>query len=122
MGRFGSIWKEMPKMSAAVAANHFYTAHAVAVVCNFSHWRLIDGLIKTRPAAARVVFMLGTEEGGAAAYSLVSTPVMAVMVATCEGSFGAFLSCYVKLFSRKLLTPFIVVFLNFAQDRLSLKS
>ncbi|HNA72809.1 MAG TPA: hypothetical protein PKW73_05700, partial [Candidatus Obscuribacter sp.] len=60
--------------------------------------------------------------GGAAAHAFVSSLVVAVKEATGKGSFCAFLSCYMKLFIGQLLTPFIVAFLNFAQDKLPLKA
>lgn len=69
--------------------------------------------METRPASTRIEFRLGIEQVVAAAYTLVNTIFFTIVIFPSKWSFRAFLSCYLVLFWRQLLSPFFICFGNF---------
>src|SRR3990172_5174964 len=101
-------------MRAALAAHHFGAAHEETAAFLFSDVFGLHGCIKTRPAGAGIEFGVGTEKIRTTADALVNALVLAVVVAACERTLGAFLTRDLVLFRRQDFFPFRVVLVYLA--------
>ena len=95
----------MPEMSAAGAAHHFGTGHAMTAI----RFRLDGGLcrrgIETGPAGSGIIFGLGTEQFLAAAGAAVNAAILAVVVLAGKGLFRALRTADPEFFRGEFLAP-----------------
>ena len=103
----------MAEVSITLGTAGFDTPHPVALVADFTDCLPIDGCPKAGPATARIVFLIGVEQGVATANTRVTARHFILVIFASEGGFGAAFSGDAILLGRQLLLPVFVIFHGF---------
>jgi len=97
----------MPEVGITARAQQFDTVHAVAEIRSLCHLRRIKLAMKTGPAATRVEFALGTEQGVPTTNTFILAFFGMVAILPAERRLGARFAGNAVLFGIKLCLPFL---------------
>ena len=111
-GRLRPVVEDVPEMAAARRTEHLHPRHAVAQVEPGLDCIELGGLDEARPARARVVLRVGTEQLAAAAGAPVDACLLGVPVRPAERPLGAVLTQNRVLLGRQPFAPLLVAELD----------
>jgi hypothetical protein len=108
-----TIGKDVSEMSTATRAVDFDSTHAMTCVFDGIDSVEVDGLIETRPTAARVILGFRLKQILSAGCAAVNSRCFFALVDSGKRSFSALLAKDSILFRRQFLAPFFFSFLDF---------